>query len=123
MIGDIVKGKVTGIQQYGVFVSLDKKIKGLIHVSEIKNGYIKDLQEIIHIGQKISVQIIDIDEYSKKYSLSLRAPLEDRDELENTHLHHKRYYTDKDKKIGFTSIGEKLKTWIQETLKDLGRFC
>ena len=44
-IGDIVHGKISGIQQYGIFVRLDSQIEGLIHISEIHGGYVKDIEE------------------------------------------------------------------------------
>ncbi|GAA3320059.1 hypothetical protein GCM10020331_029500 [Ectobacillus funiculus] len=39
--GTVVKGKVTGIQGYGAFVALDESTQGLVHISEITNGYVK----------------------------------------------------------------------------------
>ena len=64
-IGDIVTGVVTGIQPYGAFVLVDDEFQGLIHISEVKSGYIKDIAEYLEIGQEVTVQIIDIDEYTK----------------------------------------------------------
>ena len=43
-VGDIVKGKVTGIERYGVFVCIDD-VYGLIHISEISNNFVKDINE------------------------------------------------------------------------------
>ncbi|MFZ4356441.1 CvfD/Ygs/GSP13 family RNA-binding post-transcriptional regulator, partial [Enterococcus gallinarum] len=71
-IGQIIEGKVTGIQTYGAFVSLDNETQGLIHVSEVQSGYTKNIHSLLKVGQPVTVQIIDIDEYSKKISLSLR---------------------------------------------------
>lgn len=72
-IGEIINGKITGIQPYGAFVSLDDETQGLIHVSEVQSGYTKNIHAILTIGQPVTVQIIDIDEYTKKISLSLRT--------------------------------------------------
>lgn len=72
-IGQIIKGKLTGIQPYGAFVSLDEETQGLIHVSEVQSGYTKSIHNLLKVGQPVTVQIIDIDEYSKKISLSLRT--------------------------------------------------
>lgn len=65
-IGMIVKGKVTGIQPYGAFVSLDKDTQGLVHISECKHGFVKNLNEVLQVGEEIEVMVIDIDEYTKK---------------------------------------------------------
>ncbi len=64
-IGDIVTGKVTGIQAYGVFVMLDEKTQGLIHISECQHGFVKDLSDLFQIDQVLEVIILDIDEYTQ----------------------------------------------------------
>lgn len=74
-IGDIVHGKISGIQQYGIFVRLDSQIEGLIHISEIHGGYVKDIGREYQVGETIKVQVIDIDPYSNQISLSRRAVL------------------------------------------------
>jgi general stress protein 13 len=113
-IGDIIEGTVTGIQPYGAFVSLDEETQGLIHVSEIQSGFTKNIQEVLTIGEKIKIQIIDIDEYTKKISLSRRT-------LESKFVqagHHKRrYFTNKNKRIGFKTIDDQLPIWIEEAVE------
>lgn len=117
-IGDILEGTVTGIQAYGAFVSLDKHIQGLIHISEIQSGYTKSIGDILKIGQTIKVQIIDIDEYTKKISLSKRT-------LEKSYpllpRHKKYYFTNKNKHYGFQTIQEKMPEWTQEALEMLSK--
>lgn len=115
-IGDIVDGYVTGIQPYGAFVSLDEETQGLIHVSEIQSGYTKNIQDVLKIGEKVKVQIIDIDEYSQKISLSRRT-LEG--QFIQTGIRKKRYFTNKYKKIGFTTIKEALPYWVKEAMDAL----
>ena len=72
-IGDKLEGTITGIQPYGAFVELESGVTGLIHISEIRSGYVSNIQDILSIGEKVFVQVIDVDEYSKKLSLSLRT--------------------------------------------------
>ena len=72
-IGMVINGKITGIQPYGAFVSLDNNQQGLIHVSEVKHGFIKNIADELEVGQKVTVKVIDIDEYTQKISLSLRV--------------------------------------------------
>ena len=115
-IGDIVDGYVTGIQPYGAFVSLDEETQGLIHVSEIQSGYTKNIQDVLKIGEIVQVQIIDIDEYSQKISLSRRT-LEG--QFIQTGIRKKRYFTNKYKKIGFTTIKEALPCWVKEAMDAL----
>lgn len=115
-IGQVLEGTITGIQPYGAFVALDEHTQGLIHVSEIQSGYTKNINEVVKIGQKVTVQIIDIDEYSHKISLSKRS-LET--VYEKHHSPRKRYFTNKNKRIGFRSIANQLSNWIEEALETL----
>jgi general stress protein 13 len=115
-IGEIINGKITGIQPYGAFVSLDDETQGLIHVSEVQSGYTKNIHAILTIGQPVTVQIIDIDEYTKKISLSLRTLEKNAPVIPHR---RKRYYTNKNKKIGFRTIEEQLPKWIKEALTEL----
>lgn len=113
-IGMILTGTITGIQPYGAFVSLDNEHQGLIHVSEVKHGFIKNISDELEIGQNVTVKIIDIDEYTKKISLSLRVLQETPPAM----YRKKKYFTNKNKKIGFASIEERLDQWTQEALKE-----
>ncbi|MFC6348225.1 CvfD/Ygs/GSP13 family RNA-binding post-transcriptional regulator [Vagococcus carniphilus] len=113
-IGMIISGKITGIQPYGAFVSLDGNHQGLIHVSEVKHGFIKNISEELEIGQEVTVKVIDIDEYTKKISLSLRVLQETPPAV----YRKKKYFTNKNKKIGFASIEERLDKWTQDALKE-----
>ncbi|EOT45488.1 MULTISPECIES: CvfD/Ygs/GSP13 family RNA-binding post-transcriptional regulator [Enterococcus] len=115
-IGQIVSGKVTGIQPYGAFVALDAQTQGLIHVSEIQSGFTKNIHEVLQVGEEIQVQVIDIDFYTKKISLSRRT-LED--QFVQVLNRRKRYFTNKNKKIGFYSIEMTLPIWIEEALEML----
>ncbi|AOA01436.1 MULTISPECIES: CvfD/Ygs/GSP13 family RNA-binding post-transcriptional regulator [Carnobacterium] len=115
-IGMIVKGKVTGIQPYGAFVSLDKDTQGLVHISECKHGFVKNLNEVLQVGEEIEVMVIDIDEYTKKISLSMRS-LEQKSTM---HYHYKKrkYRPDKADKVGFESLRQMMPKWIEEAKND-----
>lgn len=115
-IGQIVKGTVTGIQPYGAFVSMDEQTQGLVHVSEIQSGFTKNINEVLKVDQKVKVQIIDIDEYSQKISLSIRS-LEEHVKAPN--FRRKRFFTNRNKKIGFHSIEIHLEQWITDALSYL----
>ncbi|MFD1485566.1 CvfD/Ygs/GSP13 family RNA-binding post-transcriptional regulator [Lacticaseibacillus baoqingensis] len=116
-IGDIISGKVTGIQPYGVFVLLDEHTQGLVHISECQHGFVKALNERFHIGQTIEVVILDIDEFSGKISLSLRA-LMPAPEM-TTYRRRKHYWTTRKVHTGFTPIANHLQGWVDEYLQQL----
>lgn len=115
-IGTIVKGKVTGIQPYGAFVSLDKETQGLVHISECKHGFVKNLNDVLQVGEEIEVMVIDVDEYTKKISLSMRSL----EENVTFQYHHKKRKNRQDKAVkpGFQSIAKMLPKWIEEAKKD-----
>ena len=70
--GKIVKGTVTGIESYGVFISFDDYYSGLIHISEISYNFVKDINDFVKIGDIINVEIIGIDEESNHLKLSIK---------------------------------------------------
>jgi general stress protein 13 len=112
-IGQVVMGRVSGLQPYGAFVSLNNETQGLIHVSEIQAGYTKNIQTVLSVGDEVRVQIIDIDEYSSKISLSIRT-LETKGHA--LPFRKKRYFTNKNIKIGFADIETQLPKWIDESV-------
>ncbi len=72
-VGSIVEGKVTGIKPFGAFVALDENKQGLVHISEIAHGFVKDINEVLSVGDEVKVKIISIEEGTGKISLSIRA--------------------------------------------------
>ncbi len=116
-IGDKVEGVITGIQPYGAFVQLDEKTQGLIHISELKHAYVKDINAIVNVGDKVEVAILDIDEYSKKISLSMRSLQESKYHPFSNWKKIPRY--GKKTGYGFKSIDEKMDDWIEQALKEI----
>ncbi|MFC7687833.1 S1 domain-containing post-transcriptional regulator GSP13 [Ureibacillus sp. GCM10028918] len=115
-VGEVVTGKVTGIQPYGAFVALDEESQGLVHISEITYGYVKDVADFLKVGEEIQVKILDIDEKSDKISLSTRAlqdapPLKKKDQPRKT-LQDRVDESDAD---GFKSLKDKLQHWIEQS--------
>ena len=72
-VGEEFSGKVTGIQPYGAFVALDEETQGLVHISEITYGFVKDINEFLTVGQEVQVKVLEVDEAAGKISLSIRA--------------------------------------------------
>ena len=68
-VNSVVLGYVTGIKEYGIFVQLDNNTSGLIHISEISNKFIKNINNYAYVGELIRVRIIDLNE-DNHYSLS-----------------------------------------------------
>ncbi|WP_261806709.1 CvfD/Ygs/GSP13 family RNA-binding post-transcriptional regulator [Lapidilactobacillus luobeiensis] len=113
-IGDILTGRVTGIQPYGVFVLLDDQTQGLVHISECTHSYVTDLHHIVRIGDVINVLVLDVDEYSQKISLSLRALKTDPYLVKYRRKTH--FWTNHRLNSGFRPIAARENKWIQEAL-------
>ena len=61
-VGSVVGGKVTGISKFGAFVQIEGGKSGMVHISEISNSYVSDINEFLKDGQEVRVKIIGIDE-------------------------------------------------------------
>ena len=64
-VGNIVEGTVTSIKNFGVFVKLEDGVDGLVHISKVANGYIKDASEYLSVGQKVKVKVLKVGENGK----------------------------------------------------------
>lgn len=115
-VGDVVTGKVTGIQPYGAFVALDEETQGLVHISEITYGYVKDVHEFIKVGDEITVKVLDVDEEQKKISLSIRvlqeAPISKKREVAPRKTLQER--VNENDANGFKVLQQKLGSWIKQ---------
>ena len=115
--GEKLTGTVTGIQPYGAFVALDEETQGLVHISEITYGFVKDINEFLKVGQEVKVEVLEVDEAAGKISLSIRALLESppttqRDEGPRQPLQDR---IDEGDSEGFNSLKEKLQDWINQS--------
>ena len=72
-VGSVLTGKVTGIQAYGAFVALDENNQGLVHISEITHGFVKDINDHLKVGDEVQVKVLSVDEKAGKIGLSIRA--------------------------------------------------
>ncbi len=72
-VGSVIKGKIVNIQNYGVFVELEKGIKGLVHISEISwSKKFINLNEMFAIGDMVEAKIIGISPQERRISLSIK---------------------------------------------------
>ena len=70
--GQIIKGKVTKLTNFGAFVELETELEGLLHISELADHKIDSPQDIVKSGDEIEVKILKVDTDSRKIGLSLR---------------------------------------------------
>jgi small subunit ribosomal protein S1 len=72
--GTVVKGKVTKITNFGVFVELEPELEGLLHISELADHKVDNPEEIVKVGQEIEVRVLRVDSAERKIGLSRRVP-------------------------------------------------
>lgn len=73
----IINGKITGITKFGVFVELDKGVSGLVHISEVSNSFVKDINDVLKVNDEVKVKVLDCTDM-KKISLSIKQAQEDK---------------------------------------------
>ena len=65
--GDSVRGKVTGIENYGIFLLMDDGYTGLIHISEISEKFVRNVADYVEVDDEIYAKVIEIDDENKRY--------------------------------------------------------
>ncbi|ASF40248.1 MULTISPECIES: S1 domain-containing post-transcriptional regulator GSP13 [Halobacillus] len=115
--GQVLEGKVTGIQPYGAFVALDDQVQGLVHISEVTHGFVKDINEHLSEGDEVQVKILNIDEKSNKYSLSIRATQEapKAEQRRPRKQAAPKQQQQEDASAGFNTLKDKLEDWIKQS--------
>lgn len=108
-VGNVVKGEVTGIESYGIFVRLNEKYSGLVHISEISERFVKDINNYAKIGEEIYVEIKNIDDSNNRCILSIKDL---------------NYRIDENRKVkesvrGFSPLKQHLPIWVEEKLKEI----
>lgn len=73
-IGSKVQGKVTGITNFGAFVELPGGTTGLVHISEVADSYVKDVNDHLKIGDQVEVKVIS--EKEGKIALSIKKAID-----------------------------------------------
>ena len=72
-IGEVVKGTVVRIVNFGAFVEVEKGIDGLVHVSQISHEWLENPTSVLKVGDEVEAKILDIDVDKEKMTLSIKA--------------------------------------------------
>jgi len=76
--GDVVKGKVTVIADYGAFVEIAPGVEGLLHVSEMSwSTHLRSAHDFVNVGDEVEVKILQLDRENRKLSLGMKQLTED----------------------------------------------
>lgn len=91
-VGAKVSGKVSGITNFGAFVDLDDHQTGLVHISQISDKYVKDVHDVLSVGDTVTVKVTRIGDDGKiALSMKALAPHEDHNEG-HEHSHYDRHH-------------------------------
>jgi len=106
-IGSIVDGTVTKLMKFGAFVDIGNGIEGLVHISQLSDEHVNSPSEVVSIGDKVKVKILDINEENKRIGLSIK-------EAKEKEVEDYSQFVDTEEESGFSigdAIGDKLKNF------------
>jgi small subunit ribosomal protein S1 len=72
-IGDLVKGTVSKLANFGAFVQLEGEIDGLVHISQISEDHVEKVKDALKVGQEVEARVIKIDKAERRIGLSIKA--------------------------------------------------
>jgi small subunit ribosomal protein S1 len=106
--GQVVKGTVTNVTDFGIFLEIEKGVEGLIHVSEISKDKVDSLKDFAKVNDDLEVLIISIDKRGRKIGLSIRdlKEVEEQRELQE--------YMAREEQAATTTLGDVLKENLQQ---------
>lgn len=110
-IDDIIQVIVSGIEPYGIFITADGDYTGLIHISEIDNSFVKDINNYVKVGDIIYANIIDVDNENKHLSLSIKNMNYNNNDNDKRKI--------KESISGFLPLSKKLDEWTDQKLKEI----
>lgn len=76
-VGDVVKATIVSITPFGAFAQIIEGVDGLIHISQIADKRVDNVNDVLSVGQEVDVKITEIDLDKKRISISIRALLDD----------------------------------------------
>ncbi|RID84476.1 RNA-binding protein S1 [Peribacillus asahii] len=120
-VGSKLQGKVTGITNFGAFVELPEGATGLVHISEVADNYVKDINDHLKVGDAVEVKVINV-EKDGKIGLSIKKA-KDRPEGQSSYSQRPRQNRGNDRSKDFRSKDsfrpkETFETKMAKFLKD-----
>lgn len=103
--GDVVDGKITGVQPYGIFIKLDDECSGLIHVTELEKLESENPDKYFKVGQVLQVKVLRIKPGGKQAILRI-----------NRTTNHKRRVgaSSFETSSGFNALKKQMPIWVKE---------
>lgn len=82
-VGQIVEGKVTGITNFGAFIELPNGQTGLVHISEVADEYVKDVNQFLKSNDLVKVKVLNLDKGKIGLSIRQAQPRPERPRIQN----------------------------------------
>jgi ribosomal protein S1 len=83
-VGNVVKGKVARMTDFGAFIELETGVDALLHVSQISKEHVDKPSDVLSVGQEVEAKVVDFSAEDKKISLSIKALEKDAENAEET---------------------------------------
>jgi len=80
-IGDLVKGKVSKLANFGAFVELEDDIDGLVHISQLSEDHVAKVKDFLKVGDEVEARVIKVDKVERRIGLSIKAASYSEEEL------------------------------------------
>ena len=116
-VGQLVVGKVYNVKPYALFMSFDDGVTGLLHISEISDSFILDIEKYGSVGDEIKVKILSIDKDNGFLRVSYKQVPEE--EMYSSHTNQRRMPTTSEEE--FLPLKEKLDSWIKEAYEKINQ--
>ena len=115
-IDEIIVGKVIDIQAYGAFIGFPNGQKGLIHISEISEEYVKNIETFLIVGEYVRVKVLTVDPTTNHLKLSMKRLYRKEDLIDTSHPF---WFKVPPHEINFKPLQDALPVWIEQALKHL----
>lgn len=79
--GETYPGTVTRIENYGAFIDIGAERDGMVHVSELTDGYVQSPEDVVKIGDEVEVRVIKLDRRKRQIDLSMKTPAAELEEI------------------------------------------
>ena len=116
-VGQLIVGKVYNVKPYALFMSFGEGVTGLLHISEISDSFVRDIEKYGSVGDEIKVKVLSIDKENGFLRVSYKqVPPE---ESYSSHINQRRLPTVTEEE--FLPLKEKLDGWINDAYQKINK--
>ncbi len=114
-VGQLIIGTVTKVKPFALFMEFEGGVQGLLHISEISDSYIRDIEKYGRVGDQMKVKVVAVDESNGFLRVSLKqVPSEDAYSTHDNSVRSVPQAGESD----FKPLANRLNKWIEQTLQE-----